>query len=197
MNTISFSLKPQRGIALITSLLIMILLGLLALPLLRGYGLEQKIAGNTREKERAFQGAVSALQYGEWWITNGEPGTGADCTTQIAVPDASAMRTCSNELAITSGDPDKWPGISRYSPPQMKFAAPGTVGGTTKDGNDNDDINYSKVPGLYVAYLGLSANGMQTLYSVTGIGFGGSDNTSSIVRSVFQTGYSITDLGGP
>lgn len=72
--------RRQRGIALITCLLLLVMLTLLAISMFRGYGLQQKLAGNTREKQRAFEAAESALQYGEYWLPVGTPGSGSPCT---------------------------------------------------------------------------------------------------------------------
>ena len=36
----------------------------------RSFGMQEKIAGNMREKQRALQAAVSAEQYAEWWLSN-------------------------------------------------------------------------------------------------------------------------------
>lgn len=165
---------------------------LLAIPLFRSYGLEQKIAGNTREKQRAFEAAESALQYGEWWLTYGDPGTGSACDKPATISAREDMRTCSNPL-VTSGDPRDWAGTSSYTPPQMTVV-PGGGGGLNTAGTD---IKYARVPGLYVAYLGLSASGAETLYSVTGVGYGGSADSAAVVQSVYQTSYSIKDLTGP
>ena len=62
------SARRQNGIALVTCLLILVMLTLLAISMYRGFGLQNKIAANTREKERAFEAAESTLQYGEYWL---------------------------------------------------------------------------------------------------------------------------------
>ena len=79
----------QGGFALMTSLLILIIMTLLALSMFRSVGLQEKIAGNTREKQRSLQAAESALQYGEWWLSQGNGSTGnpaARFTTPTAWP---------------------------------------------------------------------------------------------------------------
>ena len=49
--------RRQRGIALITCLLLLVMLTLLAISMFRGYGLQQKLAGNTREEAVARRAA--------------------------------------------------------------------------------------------------------------------------------------------
>jgi len=42
--------SPQRGMVLITALLLLIVVTILAVGMFRSFGLDEKIAGNTREK---------------------------------------------------------------------------------------------------------------------------------------------------
>ncbi len=59
----------QRGVALVTSLLLLLIITIVALSMFRGLGTQERIAGNVREKERALHAAVTAQQYAEWWLT--------------------------------------------------------------------------------------------------------------------------------
>ena len=43
----------QRGMVLVTSLLLLVVVTLLAVSMFRSFGLDEKIAGNLREKQRA------------------------------------------------------------------------------------------------------------------------------------------------
>ena len=62
--------STQHGMALITGMLLLIVLTILAMSMFRGYGTQQKIAGNVREKNRAVSAAVSAQQYAEYWLSS-------------------------------------------------------------------------------------------------------------------------------
>ncbi|HTD02242.1 pilus assembly PilX family protein [Undibacterium sp.] len=185
--------RKDRGIALITALLILVMLTLLAVSMFRGYGLQQKIAGNVREKTRAFEAAQSALQYGEWWLGQGAPGIGATCTGTVTVSSTANMRTCANALT-TPSDPTSWSSALIYTPPAMQVSS---TGGTATDGNSNADINYSAAPQLNISYIGLSPSGQQALYSVTGAGFGGRNNTVAVVQSVVAVTANVTSLDNP
>lgn len=189
-------LVRRSGFALITGLLLLVMITLLAVSMLRGNGLQQMIAGNTREKERAFEAAESALQYGEYWLTNGTAGTGGACAGVVTVASSADVSVCATALTAPA-DPQSWPATFNFTPPAMKISATGTPGGKAVDGNANLDINYAKTPGLYIAYLGLAPNGQQMLYSVTGAGYGGVTGTAAVVQSVFATTSSIRDLGLP
>ncbi len=59
----------ERGMALISSLLLLLIITILALSMFRSFGSQEKIAGNLREKERALHAAESVQQYAEWWLT--------------------------------------------------------------------------------------------------------------------------------
>jgi type IV pilus assembly protein PilX len=61
----------ERGMVLISSLLLLLVVTILAVAIFRNYGMEEKIAGNTREKQRALHAAESAQQYAEWWLSSG------------------------------------------------------------------------------------------------------------------------------
>lgn len=183
----------QSGIALITSLLMLVLMTILALAMFRGFGLQEKIAGNTREKQRAFQAAENTLRYGEWWLAQTMVGSGVVCTASVTINSASDMRACSNQLTNLI-DPGTWTGQSFYKPPAMVVA---TGGGTVTDGSGNKDVNYAQVPGLYVAYIGLSPNGQQTLYSVTAAGYGGSSTSAAVIQSVYAKAPNAVALDAP
>lgn len=168
-------------------MLILIMLTLLAVAMFRGFGLQAKIAGNVREKERAFQAAENALQYAEWWLSPNNPtpplqDAMVTCagSSNITVGNPSDMRVCSDPLN-TVADPRSWSGVLLYLPPQMTVAA---GGGIAADGNGNTDINYAQKPEIYIAYLGLSPSGKERLYSVTAAGFGGSATSTAVVQSV-------------
>jgi type IV pilus assembly protein PilX len=185
------------GFALITALLLLVMLTLLALSMFHSFGLQQKITGNTREKERALQGAQTALQFGEWWISQSNllsGDGGVACTSANTVAGPADMRLCSNALA-KPGSPATWTAASSYTPSTMTVVA---NGGTVlmADGKTLD-INYAEAPKLYVSYIGMNANGSAVLYSVTAAGYGGGADTSAVVQSVYSVPVDGTSLTGP
>ena len=58
----------RTGVALVTSLLLLVIITILALSMFRSFRTQESIAGNLREKERALHAADSAQQYAEWWL---------------------------------------------------------------------------------------------------------------------------------
>ena len=71
--------RPQRGFILVMGMMFMLMCTLLGLAMFRSFGLQERVAGNTRDKQRAFEAAQTTLQYGEWWLRSG-----AD-TTPVAI----------------------------------------------------------------------------------------------------------------
>ena len=63
--------RADRGYTLVVGLLLLVVLTLFAIGMFRSFGLQEKIAANTRDKQRALEAAQSALQYGEWWLGQG------------------------------------------------------------------------------------------------------------------------------
>ena len=161
------SAAPQHGIALISSLLILVIIMLLGLSMLRSFGLQEKVAGNIREKQRSLQTAESALQYAEWWLNQGSGNTtGIACATVYNANTVGNIQTCANPLLKPTTLP--WAARGDYLPPTMTVAA---GGGQTAGG----DINY----------LGLDLTGKSLMYQVTAAGYGGSANGASVVQSVY------------
>lgn len=60
--------RQQAGVVLVVSLIILGLLTLIGLAAVQTTGLEEKIAGNMRVKQQAFQAAESALLAGEKYV---------------------------------------------------------------------------------------------------------------------------------
>ena len=178
--------QRQTGIALVSALLILVMLTLLALSMFRSFGLEQKIAGNVREKERAFQAAQSALQFGESWLLamSTQPPTDATrqqtCRDNPAFASTGDLRICFDELP-TPTNPQNWIGAGTYIPPAMVVLA---GGGMATDGNGNADIRYAAMPILYINRIGKNLFTNLCEYRVSAAGFGGSTTSTSVVQSV-------------
>lgn len=83
MKMHSSSRSRQRGVALIISLIFLVLLTLIAVSAMQGTILQERMAGNTRNRMLAFQAAEAALKAGEASIGGGSlpSGTGYYMTT--------------------------------------------------------------------------------------------------------------------
>lgn len=58
-------LRPQRGVVLVVALIMLVILTLLGLAALQVTGLEERMAGNMRDRNLAFQAGEAALRDGE------------------------------------------------------------------------------------------------------------------------------------
>jgi type IV pilus assembly protein PilX len=192
-------IERTDGFALITSLLMLVVVTLLAVGMFRNLTLQEKIAGNTMEKQRSLAAAESALQFGEWMLqhqataSSGIP-PAANCAAG-AVYDANSYTTnqtltltpCVNALPNPTALP--WGARGDYLPPNMTVASGGGVVASNAANGNPGDINYYAEPSVYVSYLGPDADGTSPLYQVTGAGYGGSANTVSVVRSTVKVSY--------
>src|SRR5471030_76901 len=148
-----FSPRRQCGLVLVSSLLLLLVVTVMALAIFRSYGIEEKIAGNQREKQRALHAAESAQQYAEWWLSSATGVTTPVICTNI-VP-AATGQVCANTLPTIATNqqvanlPWQVAGVPvgvNYAPPNMVFNTAGGVG------------NYFATPLFYISYLGTTAD---------------------------------------
>lgn len=175
----------DRGFVLIAGLLTLVVVSLLGVAMMRGIGLQDRIAANTRDKLRAFSVAQSTLQYGEWWLRQGNGGTGVECSGATT---ADGLQVCASRLAEPATLP--WPTRADYQPAELSVSAGGGL-------DAKSHLNYHAAPGLHISYLGFSKDGSAQLYEVSAFAFGGRSDTAAAVRSTYQvTSSGIKDLGG-
>src|ERR1700691_718736 len=186
-----------RGMVLISSLLLLLVVTILAVAIFRNYGVEEKIAGNTREKQRALHAAESAQQYAEWWLSSGLGATTPIiCNGLVAATTPQAGQVCANILPqiVPNGNVANLPwqvnganvGVA-YAPPNMGF---NTAGGVNQ---------YYQTPVFYISYLGLTADSTTSnyklLYQVDAAGYGGSANAIAVVESTYYVTSGVCNLG--
>jgi len=174
----------QQGMVLVTSLLLLIVVTILAVGMFRSFGLDEKIAGNVREKHRALNAAETAEEYAEWWLSSGNGTTGVNCTTMMVAPQA---QVCSNVMTNAASLPMPWAVGVSYSP-----GAPTAMNVTTAGGQGT----YYYSPTFYISYLGLSPNGLGSVYQIDAAGYAGSPDTAAVVESTYLVQQSVKDLGG-
>jgi type IV pilus assembly protein PilX len=187
----------ERGIALVTSLLLLIIITILALSMFRGFGSQEKIAGNLREKDRAVHAAETAQQYAEWWLLQGS--NAAIGSVACAPPALSANvnptqicnQTLPNALGYAAGTPIvnapmPWSMGYTYTPPNMS-TVPGVPG-------PNGDPGYAGPPGFYIADMGVAADGAGEAYQISAYGVASSGSTVAIVESTYEVAQGVTCL---
>jgi type IV pilus assembly protein PilX len=184
-----------RGIALVTSLLLLLIITLLALSMFRSFGIQGRIAGNTREKQRALLAAEAAQQYAEYWLSAGLGSTTSDtiCSTtanNLLNANLGGGQICSNALTSVTTVPWTYDNVVggqqvgvQYNPGlALTIEAAGAAVGS-----------YAQIPVFYIADLGASATDAGSeVYQIDAVGYGGNANTVAIVESTYEVGSGVT-----
>ena len=184
--------RRERGFILVTGLLFLVVMTLLGLALFRSTGLLDRLTANTRDKQRSFESAQAALEYGAWWLTTSSGGGDGKTCAANSYPDVTTIHVCTEALPtslITIAALAWAPQAFTYTPPNMVVQAGGGMNTALTD------VNYQAPPGVYLENLGLSSDGKTTFYQATAYGRGGDVNTYSVVRSTFKRTAKSKDRG--
>jgi len=196
--------ESDRGIALISSLLLLVVLTIIALSMFRSFSTQEHIAGNLREKERALHAAESAQQYAEWWLNQG----GSTATGAITCPPGTLSANGTNAGQICNQTPQlagiivpnvpvsiPWPIQTTYVPPGMSVTA-GVPGA-------NGDPPYALPPAFYITDLGVAGDNQGEAYQIDAYGSGSTaagaaSATVAVVESTYEIQRGVTCLScGP
>ena len=176
---------------LITALIILLVLTILGIALFRGFGLEEKIAGNTREKTRARNAAQSAIQYAEWWLMQGNDATQTQVCDTLLNANLNQGAVCTNQLwqTVPSITQVPWTVNGKpvgvvYTPPG--FSVTGLAGGTNA---------YYAAPRFYISLVGMAADGQGNIYKIDAVGYGGTPDAVAVLESTFELGTGVNNLG--
>lgn len=136
--------SPQQGVALITGLIFMVVLTLIVLASMRGSILEEKMAGNLRSQNLAFQAAEAGLRAGQQALNSPvDPATGPGYFDIGIVPTgvASTDDWKTTFVWTTAADPGLvYPGIESVRYVIEKLSLRTGSGG-------NDDLGYTPQSG--------------------------------------------------
>ncbi|HTT43986.1 MAG TPA: PilX N-terminal domain-containing pilus assembly protein [Steroidobacteraceae bacterium] len=180
----------QRGVALVTSLLLLIIITILALSMFRSFGTQEKIAGNLREKERALHAAESAQQYAEWWLLqNNNTAAGAtSCAASVAAT-PTAGQICNQTPQQVPFDPTvvPWAIQVTYTPQNMVLLGQPQVAGNPP---------YFATPAFWIADRGVAADGAGEAYQIDAYGYGSAASTVAVVESVYEIQQGVVNRGG-
>ena len=184
--------RSETGLVLVTSLLLLVVVTILALSMFRSFGIEEKIAGNSREKHRALQAAESAQQFAEWWLTSADNVNIVGVCAGVLNANLAQGKVCSNVLpqVVASNDVTTVPwliggveaGVT-YTPPALTVTTAGGAG------------TYYAAPRFYISLLGGSATGSGNVYQIDAWGYGGTPNAVAVVESTYLVDTGVKDLG--
>jgi len=177
--------------ALVSSLLLLLVLTMLGVGMFRSFGLQERIAGNTRERQRALHAAIVGQSYAEWWlrVNNGaNAGQGSTCATgatTISLPGTPPL-ICTNALATPEQVP--WGTYDSYTPAvgttAMNIASAGTIDA------------YAREPRFYIQFISgfyhSESNTQTNNYLIDSHGTAGSLNTVAVVEDAFSVNVTYT-----
>jgi type IV pilus assembly protein PilX len=198
MTTPTFIVRhSQRGVVLVSSLLLLLVVTIMALSMFRSFGIQEKVAGNMREKQRALQAAESAEQYAETWLIANSATNAPVVCNSVLNANAGQGQICSNKLWVsipTFSATLPWKigaafvGVT-YTPTGMNL-------GTAIASNAN---LYFGAPTFYISDAGASAdpNVPGEVYQIDAVGYGGNGNTAAVVESTYAVYSSSSNRGGP
>ena len=187
----------QRGMALVSAMLLLIVMTILAISMFRTFGTQEKIAGNTREKQRAIHTADSAEAYAEWWLSSqgGINATAGVACTAVAAAGPSTTQVCSSQLntVVPGGDVSVVPWTAGGA--QVGFDYTPTGLSTTAGTQDS----YYKAPRFYISYVSgfyNSQTGVQSSsYLIDSTGWGGTPTSVSVVETSYIVNKMYTTQG--
>ncbi len=172
------SLTHQSGAVLAISLVMLLLLTLIGITGTQVTGLEEKMAGNSRDQNLAFQSAEAALRAGEakietlWNASNGSIQQFCNAT--------AAGNGLFSSVAVCPG------GVVKAAPDP---AAAATWTDNTKSITYNTgSALVTTQPRYFITYVGARVAGPPVVpisFSITARGTGGQDNTQVILRSYY------------
>lgn len=166
--------RGQRGAALIVSLLLLLVLTILALSASQTSRLQERMAGNNRDYELAFQAAETAARATEEALLAAEQTPCADTSDPTNCP----LVQKGGVTAVPSDSNETWwnSNTRQYGTSGQDMAGlhadPRTIA---------EEIGKTKVGGLDI---GQGAEQTRDFYKVTANGFGRSQNARVVLESV-------------
>ena len=173
--TLEFKPARQQGIALIMGLMFLVVLTLLGMAAMRGTILEERMAGNARDRNLAFQSAEAALRAAQLELTGATLLPFVEGTAYTPRIDDGTLNDYwqtthdwPNQSVAVKRDKADWipEGTSeapRYVIEELGVAAVGGAGG-----------------------LGIAALNEEGVYRVTARGAGSSPNTVVILQAIYE-----------
>ncbi len=193
----------QSGMVLISAILLLLIITILAVSMFRSFGIQERIAGNVREKQRALHAAEAAQQYAEWWLSNVANITiTATCSSVInANTNQAGIEICSNTFptALDNQSPAVIPWTISSNPVGVDYTPPGMV----VTGNSAPTPgSYWAPPMFYISALNTCATAVISsnpcYFQIDAVGYGGTNPTGngSAAVAVIESTYEVQSTQG-
>ncbi|NNM51012.1 MAG: hypothetical protein HKM02_02145 [Pseudomonadales bacterium] len=185
-------IQQESGFVLLTSLIMMLLLAILAVSMFNIAAKQHHTVAAMRDKQQAMTNAMSAEQFAEWWVLQGNGSANTGLCTSVATVATSMV--CTNALTTPAALP--WTALDTTGKSQLvgtPYVPPTTMMTVNTAGGAN---NIYADPGFYVLNLGTSPDGQGILYQINAYGFGGLPDSVSVVQSTYEVTSGIINRGG-
>lgn len=177
--------RVEGGYVLVVSVLILLIIMLTSAAMSRSFFVEEGMAGNIREKQRANIAAQTVLAYAEYWLTQpGNATTGVTCANQEYMAPIICNASLSSSVTGGTAADLPWNAYIDYTSSQMTVNASGGSG------------TYAADPGYYIEYVKTSADGLTNYYRITAFGYGGNADAVAVVQSTYQVTVGTGGSGG-
>lgn len=124
-------IRAQRGLALILSLLLLVVLSIIGVSVMQSTLMEERMAGNTKDRAIAFQAAEAALRDAEACI-RADPDGKFNPLWEEFIP---ALGSCSGGICRSAPGTPKWPSLisddNAWTNATLQFGAKTAVGSLT------------------------------------------------------------------
>jgi len=163
-----FKRGSERGVALVVSLVFLLLMTLIGVSAMQNNVLQEKMVGNFRDRESAFQAAEAALRHAESEILQWPSSTFASWTGD-------------GQLGSTNG----LLGLE-YDDTQVDYSAAGSIWNTAGAYRvyDDPDRSSSKDPKYVIKYQ--AQTGSKKLFKITAYAPGKAPGTAVVLRSYYE-----------
>ena len=172
-----YPIRRQRGTALIIAMLFLVILGMLGVTTMTATTLEERMAGNTRDRDLAMQAAEAALRDAERDLTNTAPTAGRVVTLANFVAACTAGLCTEGAPILTNiDDPTKSAYFTQYMSSSQPFMGPAA------QPRYIIELLTAMPPQVPAPPPGQQIRNLR----ITAKGFGRNTNTVVILQTVFQ-----------
>ena len=173
-SVFSSTMRRQQGAALVVSLIILLMLTVVGLSAIRDSGIQERMAGNSRDMNTAFQAAELALREAEAYLTGASIGP---------FNGSGLYRICGIGESSTACSSPSWSDLS--STGWIKLT-------NTPEGADQSPQYFIEENPLAVDTAGSlvsdTPNETYEMYHITARGFGSSDGSVVVLQSTYRRG---------
>jgi len=177
--------RHERGIAMVTVLMFLVIMTIIGMAAMRSSGLQERMSGNMRDQDVAFQAAENALREGEAWVNAlvAMPTVSASGSGNCTAPCANTVWTL-DAVEINAGNFTDHANIWDAG---VKNVRAGTIVGTENTAPQYV-IEYNRFISDPTSSLNIGQpgdeNGRQ-LFRVTARGTGMTDDSRSVTQSTY------------